>query len=186
MLGGGERLESDTVVLASGHSARDTFLELSTLGIAMERKAFAIGLRIEHPQEMISRRQFGESWKHPALPVADYKLTHRSANGRGVYTFCMCPGGYVVNSSSEPGMVACNGMSDYRRDSPNANSAVVATVGPEDFGEGGLLSGIDFQRRWRLQASDPDLRRLPRGPTQRRAWRGSALDARPLFPLGLE
>jgi uncharacterized FAD-dependent dehydrogenase len=145
---GSERIESETVVLAIGHSARDTFLELSGLEIAMERKAFAIGLRIEHPQEMISRRQFGESWRHPDLPVADYKLTHRSANGRGVYTFCMCPGGYVVNSSSEPGMVACNGMSDYRRDSGNANSAIVATVGPEDFGEEGELAGIEFQRRW--------------------------------------
>jgi uncharacterized protein len=148
VVNGAERVESDAVVLATGHSARDTFLELSSLGIAMERKAFAIGLRIEHPQEMISRRQFGESWRHPALPVADYKLTHRSAGGRGVYTFCMCPGGYVVNSSSEPGMVACNGMSDYRRDSANANSAIVATVGPEDFGGEGALSGVEFQRRW--------------------------------------
>jgi uncharacterized protein len=148
ILCGSERIEAETVVLAIGHSARDTFLELSGAGIAMERKAFAMGLRIEHPQEMISRRQFGESWRHPALPVADYKLTHRSANGRGVYTFCMCPGGYVVNSSSEPGMVACNGMSDFRRDSGNANSAIVATVGPEDFGREGALAGIDFQRRW--------------------------------------
>jgi uncharacterized protein len=148
VVGGSERIEAEAVVLATGHSARDTFLELDRLGIAMERKAFAIGLRIEHPQEMVSRRQFGEGWKHPGLPVADYKLTHRSSGGRGVYTFCMCPGGYVVNSSSEPGMVACNGMSDYRRDSPNANSAVVATVGPEDFGAGGELSGLDFQRRW--------------------------------------
>jgi uncharacterized protein len=148
VVGSSERIESDVVVLATGHSARDTFLELLNLGIALERKAFAIGLRIEHPQEMISRRQFGESWRHPGLPVADYKLTHRGSRGRGVYTFCMCPGGYVVNSSSEPGMVACNGMSDYRRDSPNANSAVVATVGPEDFAEGSELSGLDFQRRW--------------------------------------
>jgi hypothetical protein len=150
--GGGLRLESEIVVLAIGHSARDTFLELSNEGVAMEPKAFAIGLRIEHPQEMISRRQFGESWRHPDLPIADYKLTHRSANGRGVYTFCMCPGGYVVNSSSEPGMVACNGMSDYRRDSPNANSAIVVTVRPEDFGAAGgcedALAGVEFQRRW--------------------------------------
>jgi uncharacterized FAD-dependent dehydrogenase len=145
---GSERIESDRVVLAVGHSSRDTFLELSRLGLAMEGKAFAIGLRIEHPQEMISRRQFGESWRHPDLPVADYKLTHRSAGGRGVYTFCMCPGGHVVNASSEPGMVACNGMSDYRRDSGNANSAIVATVGPADFGAHSPLAGMDFQRRW--------------------------------------
>jgi len=143
-----ERLEADAVVLAPGHSARDSFAELSRLGTAMERKAFAIGLRIEHPQEMISRRQFGESWRHPALPVADYKLTHRGSGGRGVYSFCMCPGGHVVNSSSEPGMVACNGMSDFRRDGRNANSAIVATVGPEDFGGDGNLAGIEFQRRW--------------------------------------
>jgi uncharacterized FAD-dependent dehydrogenase len=148
VVGEGERIESDVVVLATGHSARDTFLELYGMGMAMERKAFAIGLRIEHPQEMISRRQFGEAWRHPDLPVADYKLTHRSASGRGVYTFCMCPGGYVVNSSSEPGLVACNGMSDFRRDSRNANSAIVVTVGPDDFGDGGALSGVDFQRRW--------------------------------------
>jgi uncharacterized FAD-dependent dehydrogenase len=150
--GGEERLESDTVVLAIGHSARDTFEALARQGIAMERKAFAIGLRVEHPQEMISRRQYGELWRHPGLPVADYKLTHRSADGRGVYTFCMCPGGYVINSSSEPGLVACNGMSDFRRDSRNANSAVVVTVRPEDFGGEGSLAGIEFQRRWERSA----------------------------------
>lgn len=142
------RIDSEFVVLAIGHSARDTFFELERQGLPMEPKAFAIGVRIEHPQEMVSRRQFGESWRHPDLPVADYKLTHRSSDGRGVYTFCMCPGGLVVNSSSEAGMVACNGMSDYARDSANANSAVVVTVHPEDFGPGGALAGIDFQRKW--------------------------------------
>jgi hypothetical protein len=152
LVNGSERIEASAVVLAAGHSARDTFLELSRLGLAMERKSFAIGLRIEHPQEMISRRQFGESWRHPALPVADYKLTHRSSGGRGVYSFCMCPGGYVVNSSSEPGMLACNGMSDFRRDSTNANSAIVVGVGPEDFGGEGALSGVEFQRRWERAA----------------------------------
>jgi uncharacterized FAD-dependent dehydrogenase len=180
VLGGSERIEAEAVVLAIGHSARDTFLELSGSGIAMERKAFAIGLRIEHPQEMISRRQFGESWRDPALPVADYKLTHRSANGRGVYTFCMCPGGYVVNSSSEPGMVACNGMSDYGRDSANANSAIVATVGPSDFGEGGELSGMDYQRKWErlaFEAGGGDFR-LPLQTL------GDFLAARPSTALG--
>lgn len=148
VVGGTEEIEAETVVLAIGHSARDTFLELSREGLELERKAFAIGLRIEHPQEMVSRRQYGESWRHPRLPVADYKLTHRSSDGRGVYTFCMCPGGHVVNASSEPGMVACNGMSDFRRDSRNANSAVVVAVRPEDFGGDGVLAGIEFQRRW--------------------------------------
>jgi uncharacterized FAD-dependent dehydrogenase len=152
LVDGKERLETETVDLAIGHSARDTLASLEDSGLAMEKKAFAIGLRIEHPQEMISRRQFGEKWRHPALPVADYKLTHRSAAGRGVYTFCMCPGGFVVNASSEPGGVACNGMSNYARDSRNANSAVVVTVHPEDFAEGGPLSGVDFQRRWEALA----------------------------------
>jgi len=159
VLAGGDRLDSDVVVLAIGHSARDTFQYLAEAGIAMERKAFAIGLRIEHPQEMVSRRQYGESWRHPDLPVADYKLTYRSSSGRGVYTFCMCPGGYVINSSSEAGMVACNGMSDFARNSRNANSAIVVTVHPEDFAvgvatsgapgaAGDVLAGVEFQRRW--------------------------------------
>lgn len=151
-----ERVEAEVVVLAIGHSARDTLYELEAEGVAMERKAFAIGLRVEHPQEMISRRQFGEKWRQPGLPVADYKLTHRSGSGRGVYTFCMCPGGYVVNSSSEPGLVACNGMSDFKRDSRNANSAIVVTVHPEDFDEGrvgpSVLAGVEFQRNWERRA----------------------------------
>ena len=159
VLADGGRLDSGTVVLAVGHSARDTFRYLAEAGVAMERKPFAIGLRIEHPQEMVSRRQYGESWRHPDLPVADYKLTYRSSSGRGVYTFCMCPGGYVINSSSETGLVACNGMSDFARNSRNANSAVVVTVRPEDFaasgaasgaanGAGDVLEGVEFQRRW--------------------------------------
>jgi uncharacterized FAD-dependent dehydrogenase len=152
IVNGTERIFADEVVLAVGHSARDLFAELEREGLSMERKAFAIGLRIEHPQEMISRRQFGEAWRHPALPVADYKLARRGADGRGVYSFCMCPGGYVVDSSSEPGMAACNGMSDYMRDSPNANSAIVVTVAPEDFGGAGVLAGVEFQRRWERAA----------------------------------
>jgi uncharacterized FAD-dependent dehydrogenase len=155
VLADGGRIDSGTVVLAVGHSARDTFRYLAEAGIAMERKPFAVGLRIEHPQEMVSRRQYGESWRHPDLPVADYKLTYRSSSGRGVYTFCMCPGGYVINSSSEAGMVACNGMSDFARDSRNANSAVVVTVHPGDFdagdagsAAGDALAGVEFQRRW--------------------------------------
>jgi uncharacterized FAD-dependent dehydrogenase len=114
----------------------------------MEGKAFAIGVRIEHPQEMISRNQYGAAWRHPALPVADYKLTWRAQDGRGVYSFCMCPGGKVVNASSEAGGVACNGMSYFARDGRNANSAIVVQVGPADFGGAGPLAGVEFQRGW--------------------------------------
>jgi uncharacterized FAD-dependent dehydrogenase len=145
---GSEELAAKVVVLAIGHSARDTFEWLAAAGVAMEAKAFALGLRIEHPQEMISRNQFGPHFGHRNLPVADYKLTARAADGRGIYTFCMCPGGWVVNSSSEPGMVVCNGMSDFARDSANANSALVVTVRPEDFASPGPLAGIEYQRRW--------------------------------------
>jgi uncharacterized FAD-dependent dehydrogenase len=149
---GAERIEAGAVVLAIGHSARDTFEAVAAGGLDMERKPFAIGLRIEHPQAMIQRSQFGASWKHPRLPAADYKLTFQSSGGRGVYSFCMCPGGFVVNSSSEPGMVACNGMSNFARDERNANSAIVAAVRTEDFQGEGILAGIEFQRTWERAA----------------------------------
>ncbi len=147
-----EKIMSDTVVLAIGHSARDTFKTLSEQGVPMEQKAFAIGLRIEHPQEMISKGQFGSAYQHEHLPVADYKLTHRTYAGRGVYTFCMCPGGFVVNSSSEKGGVVCNGMSYFKRDAVNANSAVLVNVTPEDFGSDHVLAGVEFQRKWEQKA----------------------------------
>lgn len=156
---GGGRVDSRTIVLALGHSARDSFRALAELGLPMEQKAFAMGLRIEHPQELISRAQYGEFWRHPSLPAADYKLSYRSAEGRGVYSFCMCPGGSVVNASSEAGMVACNGMSDFRRDGRNANSAIVVTVGPQDFRSEDIrsdgpdvLAGMEFQRHWEARA----------------------------------
>ena len=152
VVNGTERIEAAAVVLAIGHSARDTFEAVTASGLDMERKPFAIGLRIEHPQAMIQRSQFGSSWKHPRLPAADYKLTFQSSGGRGVYSFCMCPGGFVVNSSSEPGMVACNGMSNFARDERNANSAIVAAVRAEDFGGEGVLAGIEFQRAWERAA----------------------------------
>ena len=136
------------LILAPGHGARDLFESLALQGVPMERKAFAIGVRVEHPQETIARNQYGDNWKHPDLPSADYKLTWRADDGRGVYSFCMCPGGPVVNASSEPGHVACNGMSNYARDGRNANSAIVVQVGPADFGPGGVLAGVEFQRRW--------------------------------------
>jgi len=101
---------------------------------------------------MIQRNQFGPFWNHPALPAADYKLTYQSSGGRGVYSFCMCPGGFVVNSSSEPGMVACNGMSNFARDERNANSAVVVSIRTEDFGSPDIMAGIEFQRRWERAA----------------------------------
>lgn len=140
-----EIIETEQVVLAIGHSARDTFSMLWEAGVDMEAKAFAVGVRVEHPQTMINRSQYGE--EHPAcLPAADYKLTHRASNGRGVYSFCMCPGGQVVNSSSEPGMLTVNGMSYRARDGHNANSALIVTVSPEDYPGTGALAGVAFQR----------------------------------------
>jgi uncharacterized FAD-dependent dehydrogenase len=156
-LASGETIPASAVVMAIGHSARDTFAELAAAGVPMERKPFAIGLRVEHPQEMICQAQYGEQWAHPSLPPADYKLTHRTADGRSVYSFCMCPGGYVVDASSEPGRSVCNGMSDFARSAPNANSAIVVSVRPEDFGgddssAAGVLAGVEFQRRWEALA----------------------------------
>lgn len=165
-LEGGERIEAGAVVLAIGHSARDTFASIAAAGIPMERKPFAMGLRIEHPQEMISRAQYGEFRNHPALGAADYKLTHKAADGRGVYSFCMCPGGYVVDASSEPGMSACNGMSNFARDAPNANSAIVVSIRPEDFGgddasPSGVLAGVEYQRHWERLAWQAGASALP-------------------------
>ncbi len=140
-----ERIPCELLITAIGHSARDTFAMLHKRGLKMTAKAFAIGLRIEHKQSLISSSQYGNEAIH--LPAADYKLTHQTAKGRGVYSFCMCPGGFVVNASSEEGYVAVNGMSNYARDEVNANSAIVVTIQPEDFGSGDPLSGIDFQRK---------------------------------------
>ena len=143
----GEKFIScDALILAIGHSARDTFYSLYNSGLTMEQKPFAVGVRIEHPQELINRSQYGEGYLHPALPVADYKLSCHLENGRGVYTFCMCPGGYVVNASSEDGRLAVNGMSYSGRDSLNANTAVIVTVTPEDYGTDSILAGMEFQR----------------------------------------
>lgn len=142
-------IECRTVVAALGHSARDTFEMLAQKPLTMENKAFAIGVRIEHPQEMIGLSQYGEAWKK--LPAADYKLTHQCQNGRGVYSFCMCPGGFVVNASSEAGRCVVNGMSNHDRAERNANSALIVTVTPEDFkaeGFDGPLAGMQFQRKW--------------------------------------
>ncbi|WP_282755628.1 NAD(P)/FAD-dependent oxidoreductase [Desulfuromonas thiophila] len=138
----------DALVLATGHSARDTYQLLAAAGLELEAKPFAVGVRIEHPVTAINRMQYGRE-QHPHLPPADYALTwNDSVSGRGVYSFCMCPGGEVVQSASEPDTVVVNGMSRLRRDGPLSNSALVVTVRPEDFG--GLrdpLAGIAFQRR---------------------------------------
>ena len=139
------RIPAQVCVLAPGHSARDTFEMLQKRGVYMEPKSFAVGLRIEHPQEMINMDLYGEP-ENELLGAASYKVTHKCANGRGVYSFCMCPGGYVVNASSEPGRLAVNGMSYQARDSRNANSAMIVTVTPEDFPDKGVLGGVEFQR----------------------------------------
>ena len=144
-----EKLFSDVVVAAIGHSARDTFEMLLHKPLSMESKAFAIGVRVEHPQELIGKAQYGEYYKD--LPAADYKLTHQTESGRGVYSFCMCPGGFVVNASSEDGRLVVNGMSNHDRSERNANSALIVTVTPEDFereGMSGPLAGMSFQRKW--------------------------------------
>lgn len=138
-----EWIDAQALVLAIGHSARDTFEMLLSRGIWMEAKPFAVGLRVEHLQEMISQRQYKDAAR--LLPPADYKVTAK-AGGRGVYSFCMCPGGYVVNASSEEGGLAVNGMSYQKRDGENANSAVVVSAEPKDFGGEGPLSGVRFQR----------------------------------------
>ena len=139
-----KKIDCDVLVLALGHSARDTIKMLYDKGIDMESKPFAIGVRVQHPQKMIDENQYGKYSE--VLGHASYKLTHQAKNGRGVYTFCMCPGGYVVDSSCEEGHLIINGMSYNKRDSENANSAVVVTVNKEDLGDN-PLDGLEFQRR---------------------------------------
>ncbi len=137
---------AEAVILAIGHSARDTFSMLSDRGVPMQPKAFAVGLRIQHPQKMIDESQYGAA-DIRLLGHASYKLTHQASSGRGVYSFCMCPGGYVVDASSETGRLAVNGMSDHDRAGENANSALIVTVTPADFGGDSPLAGIEYQRR---------------------------------------
>ena len=147
VLNGEEELQAEHVVLALGHSARDTFSMLFKQKVAMEAKPFAIGMRVEHPQELINLSQYGKK-EAGALGNAIYKLTAETSEKRGVYTFCMCPGGYVVNASSEEGRLAVNGMSYSGRNSANANSAVIITITPEDYGDSrDPLSGVIFQRK---------------------------------------
>ncbi|MCJ7626359.1 MAG: NAD(P)/FAD-dependent oxidoreductase [Anaerolineaceae bacterium] len=151
ILSSGEQIKSDHVVLAIGHSARDTFQMLFERGVAIEPKHFSIGLRIEHPQSLIDQCQLGENAGHPILGAADNKLVHHCSNGRSVYSFCMCPGGTVLAAASEYGTVVTNGMSQYSRSALNANSALVVEVTPRDY-PGSPLAGIDFQRLWEQRA----------------------------------
>jgi len=150
-LAGGEHIAADHVVLAIGHSARDTFQMLYDRGVYMEAKPFSIGFRAEHPQSLIDKCRFGPSAGHPILGAADYKLVHHASNGRSVYSFCMCPGGTVVAATSEPERVVTNGMSQYSRNERNANSGIVVGISPADY-PGHPLAGIDFQRRWESRA----------------------------------
>ncbi len=143
----GEIIATSHVILAIGHSARDTFEMLHDRGVFMEAKPFSIGVRIEHPQSLIDRARFGRFTGHPLLGAADYKLVHHAKNGRSVYSFCMCPGGRVVAATSEAGRVVTNGMSQYSRSEMNANAGIVVGITPEDY-PGGPMAGIDFQRHW--------------------------------------
>jgi uncharacterized FAD-dependent dehydrogenase len=143
----GEKIITNHVVLAIGHSARDTFEMLHQRGVYIEAKPFSIGFRVEHPQSLIDACRFGPNAGHPILGAADYKLVHHASNDRAVYSFCMCPGGTVVAAASEPGRVVTNGMSQYSRNERNANSAIVVSISPEVDYPGDPLAGIEFQRR---------------------------------------
>ena len=150
-LASGEEIRADHVILALGHSARDTFEMLHARGVFMEAKPFSIGLRIEHPQSLIDKARFGRHAGNPILGAADYKLVHHAKNGRSVYSFCMCPGGTVVAAASEPNRVVTNGMSQYSRNERNANAGIVVGITPQDY-PGGPLAGVEFQRQWESRA----------------------------------
>lgn len=163
VLSDGSELPCEVLVLAIGHSSRDTITELFGQGITMEPKSYAMGVRIQHKREFIDRSQYGSFADR--LPAADYKLTYTAGDGRGVYSFCMCPGGYVVNASSEPGRLCINGMSDHARDAANSNSAIVVTVNPEDYqkatGSDSPLCGMEFQRKLEEKAFRAGNGRIP-------------------------
>ena len=155
----GEQIRTDHVVLALGHSARDTFTMLHQRGVYMEAKPFSIGYRVEHPQGLIDRARFGPNAGNEILGAADYKLVHHASNGRSVYSFCMCPGGTVVAATSEPNRVVTNGMSQYSRNERNANAGIVVGISPQDYRQDGKtdgivspLDGMAFQRLWESRA----------------------------------
>ncbi len=158
-LADGSQIDADQVVLALGHSARDTFTVLHERGVFMEPKPFSIGFRIEHPQGLIDRARYGPNAGNPILGAADYKLVHHASNGRSVYSFCMCPGGTVVAATSEVDRVVTNGMSQYSRNERNANAGIVVGIAPQDYRQDGLqsgpvnpLDGMAFQRQWESRA----------------------------------
>lgn len=151
MLASGEQIRTDHVILALGHSARDTFQMLFGRGVFMEAKPFSVGFRIEHPQTLIDKARFGKYAGNELLGAADYKIVHHAQNGRSVYSFCMCPGGQVVAATSEPGRVVTNGMSQYSRAERNANAGIVVGITPEDY-PGNPLAGLEFQRQWESRA----------------------------------
>ena len=188
--GAAEELEADSLILAAGHSARDLFALLKERGAQLEQKAFSMGVRCEHPQKVISRAQYGAFAAHPALGAADYRLAVHLPNGRGVYTFCMCPGGYVVGAASEEGLLCVNGMSPFARDGQNANAAVLCEVRPADFGSDDPLAGVELQRKWEraaFLAGGGDYR----APAQRLGDfltgkpSGGAGSVAPTYPLGV-
>ena len=158
VLASGEQLAANQVVLALGHSARDTFAMLQQRGVHLEAKPFSVGFRIEHPQSLVDKARYGPSAGHPILGAADYKLVHHAGNGRAVYSFCMCPGGTVVAATSELGRVVTNGMSQYSRNERNANAGIVVGITPADYrqvpGDGPVdpLDGVAFQRHWESRA----------------------------------
>ncbi len=158
-LASGQQIDAEHVVLALGHSARDTFAMLQQRGVYLEAKAFSIGFRVEHPQGLIDRARFGANAGNPLLGAADYKLVHHASNGRSVYSFCMCPGGTVVAATSEAGHVVTNGMSQYSRNERNANAGIVVGITPQDYRQDRLaqgpvnpLDGVAFQRQWESRA----------------------------------
>ncbi len=153
VLADGATVESDAIVVAVGHSARDSFRMLQRAGVTFEAKPFSLGVRIEHPQALVDRSQYGEAAGNPMLGAAAYKIVHHCRNGRSAYSFCMCPGGLVVAAASEPGGVVTNGMSSYARAEANANSGLMVDVRPDDFdGHNDPLAGFDYQRHWEEKA----------------------------------
>ena len=180
VLANGETIRADHVILALGHSARDTFEMLQRRGVFMEAKPFSVGFRIEHPQSVIDQARYGKYAGNPLLGAADYKLVHHANNGRAVYSFCMCPGGQVVAATSEPGCVVTNGMSQYSRAERNANAGIVVNVSPADFSASGPLTGIAFQRKWEQRAFELGGRNYA-APGQRV---GDFLAGRPSVALG--
>ncbi len=171
--GGREEFAVEALILAAGHSARDTFDLLHERGARLVQKPFSIGVRVEHDQRMVDRAQYGSAAGHPALGSADYRLSCHLPSGRGVYTFCMCPGGWVVAATTEADGVVTNGMSRYAREGANANAAFLVSVLPGDFGDDHPLAGVRFQRRWERRGVRAWRQGLPRaGPTHGRLLAG--------------